>query len=321
MNRPQDRRPLLIAALSLLALGGMVLAAAPKSGFAMAPLIVEAHEAAVEIVERSDVVLLDARRPDDRAQIRLHRSHYAPYGDWLRKNRRDPGAADFLDQWHADLAHLGIGPPTRVFIYGGRGSYTAPGIVWYALQGVGVTGASVVNGGFEALAAALPGSWLDWMPEPLGPAFAGPVRADVLQPTHVAAHSRQAFKEDVLARVMEGGSGLVDTRTAQEYSGENDLRNPRPGRIPGAINLPHGLLREDSGRIKPPAEILRILAEAGIKSEDPLLVYCQGGGRSSFFALALLHAGFHDVRNYIGSFGQWSRDGRCPVQTEPAASH
>ena len=61
-------------------------------------------------------------------------------------------------------------------------------------------------------------------------------------------------------------------------------------------------------------EIRDLLAEHGITPDTPLVVYCQGGGRSAFLALAPVHAGFRDVRNYFGSFGEWSRDLACPVE-------
>lgn len=80
----------------------------------------------------------------------------------------------------------------------------------------------------------------------------------------------------------------------------------------------HGTLRNPDGRIASPQEIRSLLATHGIDPAEPLVVYCQGGGRSAFATLALVHAGFGSVRNYFGSFGEWSRDEACPVEVEPA---
>ncbi len=281
-----------------------------------APLV-DAATAASLVVDGGDVVLLDARRPEDVASIRVRGSRYAEYGDWLRRNRRDRAADDFAIRWRDDLAELGIGPRTTVLIYGGNGSYNAPATVWYALQGIGVAAASVVQGGFEALAAALPGAWLDWTPASQGPAAPATARPEVAAPIAAAVHCSYADKADVLAAMAAAGTRLLDARTAAEFLGENDTRNPRPGHIPGALNVPHGALRTETGLVKPQLEIRDLLAAHGIAADTPLVVYCQGGGRSAFLALALAHAGFRDVRNYFGSFGEWSRDSACPVASQP----
>lgn len=280
-----------------------------------APLV-DATTAASLVAGQGDVVLLDARRPEDVESIRVRGSRYAEYGEWQRKNLRDRAADDFAILWQADLAELGIGPGTTVFIYGGRGSFNAPATVWYALQGIGVAAASVVQGGFEALAAALPGAWLDWAPASHGPETPAAARPEVLAPIRAAVHCGYANKADALAAMAAGSPRLLDARTAAEFAGENDTRNPRPGHIPSALNLPLGTVRTETGLVKPPQEIRDLLAELGIAADTPLVVYCQGGGRSAFLALALAHAGFRDVRNYFGSFGEWSRDPACPVALE-----
>ena len=284
---------------------------------AMAGPLIDAAAAAAALTSGDDVVLLDARRPADRALLRVRGSIYCDYGDWLRRNRRDPAGSDVQDQWRHDLADLGIGEATTVLIAGGRGSYNAPATVWYALQGVGVARVAVIDGGFEALAGALPGTWLDWSPEPVGPDAPAMPRADTLEPRSVAVHAAPAWKDEVLAIVTRGGPRLIDARSADEFAGVNDTRNPRPGHVPGALNLPHGLLRTEDGRVASPEAIRGLLATHGIDPDEPLVVYCQGGGRSAFATFALVHAGFDAVRNYFGSFGEWSQDEDCPVATEP----
>jgi thiosulfate/3-mercaptopyruvate sulfurtransferase len=280
----------------------------------VAPLV-DAATAAAMVAGDDDVVLLDARRPQDVASIRVRGSRYADYGDWLRKNHRDRETDDFGALWQADLAYLGIGSETNVLIYGGRGSYNAPATVWYALQGIGVAAAAVVQGGFEALAGALPAADLDWSPQPFGPESPAPARGGAAVPIRAAVHGDPADKADALAAMTAAGTRLLDARSATEFAGQDDTRNPRPGRIPGALNVPHGAMRTEMGLVRSPLEIRDLLAEDGITPDTPLVVYCQGGGRSAFLALALVHAGFHDVRNYFGSFGEWSRDLACPVET------
>lgn len=71
------------------------------------------------------------------------------------------------------------------------------------------------------------------------------------------------------------------------------------GRIPGAVHLPGREINQRLGEL-PPAE------------EDPqLVVYCWGPGcnGSTKAALALSLAGYRHVREMIGGFEYWAREG------------
>lgn len=56
-----------------------------------------------------------------------------------------------------------------------------------------------------------------------------------------------------------------------------------------------------------------------MKPGDRVVAYCQGGGRSAALTAALASAGFANVANYVGSFGEWSKDSSCPVEAERPA--
>jgi rhodanese-related sulfurtransferase len=84
---------------------------------------------------------------------------------------------------------------------------------------------------------------------------------------------------------------LLDVREAEEFAA---------GRIPGAVNVPRGLLEgaADPDYKRPHPE----LAAARGRS---VLVCCTTGGRSALAAETLQAMGFTDVRNIAGGLDTW----------------
>jgi rhodanese-related sulfurtransferase len=83
---------------------------------------------------------------------------------------------------------------------------------------------------------------------------------------------------------------VVDVRSAAAWD---------QGHVPGALHLPAAELPGRLGELPPP-------------EDDPqLVVYCWGPGcnGSTKAALALARAGYGDVREMIGGFEYWAREG------------
>ena len=120
----------------------------------------------------------------------------------------------------------------------------------------------------------------------------------------------RATTADVRTRRAER---LLDVRSTQEFSGsfEND---PRPGHIPGAVNVPWTeLVGSDHSYLASSDEIGRRLEERGIGRGDKIIAYCRVGMRAALGYLALQQVGY-DVRLYDGSYAEWSDEG-LPVET------
>ena len=113
---------------------------------------------------------------------------------------------------------------------------------------------------------------------------------------------------DELARELEAGAVTVlDVRTPPEYAGEAGYPcDPRQGHIPGAVNVEWSELFAGPGRPHDAATLRRLLAERGADPDRPIVAYCHSGQRSAMAAVALRSAGL-DVRNYEGSWHEWSR--------------
>ncbi|MFA7388069.1 MAG: rhodanese-like domain-containing protein, partial [Thiohalobacteraceae bacterium] len=65
-----------------------------------------------------------------------------------------------------------------------------------------------------------------------------------------------------------------------------------------------------------PDKIRALCAEYGLYPEDDIIIYCFKGARASNTYVALKEAGFERVRNYFGSWNEWSRDPGLPANEE-----
>jgi thiosulfate/3-mercaptopyruvate sulfurtransferase len=122
--------------------------------------------------------------------------------------------------------------------------------------------------------------------------------------------------EYVEARIADGTATVVDARDRAYWTGEQHLamRAARPGRIPGARNVPFRELVDEQGRLHPVERIARIFREAGVDAGEPVVVYCHVGQQASLTSLAAKLLGW-TVRLYDGSYQDWSNRLELPVQT------
>ncbi|MFM9877769.1 MAG: rhodanese-like domain-containing protein [Rhodoglobus sp.] len=101
-----------------------------------------------------------------------------------------------------------------------------------------------------------------------------------------------------LAAERATGSGpiVIDTRSAASWS---------QGRIPGAIHVPNADLEARIGEVAP-------------DKDSAIVVYCWGPGcnGSTRGALILATMGYTNVRELIGGFEYWAREGFATVSDE-----
>lgn len=169
----------------------------------------------------------------------------------------------------------------------------------------------VLHGGFNAWrAAALPSTTEVSTPTPA----AFPVAAEGRSILVDVDEMKQAIAD---ARVVK-----LDVRDVDEWIGESSSPYgkdfcPRKGRIPGSVWLEWYRMMKPtpSGQMfKSPAEILAECATVGIRRETPVIVFCFKGARASTTFVALEEAGLKDVRLYLGSWNEWSRDPSLPIE-------
>jgi thiosulfate/3-mercaptopyruvate sulfurtransferase len=109
---------------------------------------------------------------------------------------------------------------------------------------------------------------------------------------------------------------LLDARPSNFYEGQGPW--PKPGHIPGAINLPWKTLmdKNNSAFLKSEDEIRNILNVKGITPEKTVICSC-GTGREATneFIMFKFLVGFPDVKIYEGSFTEWTSYPANPTVT------
>jgi len=125
-------------------------------------------------------------------------------------------------------------------------------------------------------------------------------------------------KDDLklIVRTPHPETAILDARSLEEYLGKEVSGIPRPGHIPSAIHVAwNGFLNKDA-TVKEADAIKAALEEKGIQPSQELVCYCTGGVRSAWLYFVLKLVGYPHVRNYPGSWWEWSRDFACPVEKD-----
>ena len=135
-------------------------------------------------------------------------------------------------------------------------------------------------------------------------------------------------KAEMLAALENPQVKILDNRDADEWRGESSSPYgadfaPRKGRLPGARWIEwYNFMSADDGipHFLPADRTRALCAQVGLYPEDDIIVYCFKGARASNTLLALKIAGFEHVRNYYGSWNEWSRDPSLPADQEVLAA-
>jgi thiosulfate/3-mercaptopyruvate sulfurtransferase len=152
--------------------------------------------------------------------------------------------------------------------------------LWWLLRHHGHDAVTVLDGGLAAWTGPLePGETVaepgDWAPA---------TRTDGTRDT--------VDRAEVLAGLGRPGRVLVDGRVPARFRGETEPVDPLPGRIPGAVNLPH------DRAFPPPVDL--------VGTDDEVVVYCGSGITACTVVLALHAAGrAGPTRLYPGSYSEW----------------
>ncbi len=128
-----------------------------------------------------------------------------------------------------------------------------------------------------------------------------------------AVFGRDIAADEIAFRAGRDNFVVIDVRDDLEWAGTDDTPCcARRGHIPHAVHIEWTRFLEN-GRFKAPAAIVALLAENGINPSQEIAVYCHRGARSANAYYALKYAGVPYVRNFIGSWHEWSARADLPV--------
>ena len=262
-----------------------------------------------ELAGRTDVVLCDVRWYLDRTPGRnkyneghIPGSIFVDLDEHLATLPRKsegrhplPAAASFA----ASLGSLGISHEDPVVAYDDSGGMSAGRLVWM-LRVLGHD-AALLDGGLQGWTGEL-----ETLPR-VRDAVDHPIRE---WPTELFA--------DADAAALAGNDPshvLIDARSPDRFSGENEPVDPKAGHIPGAINLPFSQNLSPDGFFESPEQLRQRFENAGCTEGSATVMYCGSGVSACNNLLAFEHAGLGKALLYAGSWSQWSNGADRPVET------
>jgi len=195
----------------------------------------------------------------------------------------------------------GINSDSTILIYDDVAGMRSARLFWF-LEFFGHDDVHVLNGGFTAWqAAGLPVTHEALVvPEPGN--FKMKQRRELL-----------ATVDDVLSRLKNPSTVIIDTRSDDEYTGKW-LRAARGGAIPGTVHLEWTNNLDSNGFMKSADELKQMYAAKGIVPGKEVIPHCHGGYRSAHTYLALRLIGYPNIRNYLGSWGEWGNRMDLPIE-------
>lgn len=205
------------------------------------------------------------------------------------------------DVLQRQLEALGISDNSRVIVYNEGDEFQRATRVLFTLDVAGLGDhSSLLDGGLPEWKKTGHASSTD-MPQ----VAEGHLKPLDIQPKVVDA-------KFVQSHMKTPGYDLIDARAAVFYGGLV-AKVTGDGHIPGARSLPYTEVYDSDGKMKSPAELKALFAQAGVKSGDHVIAYCQVGGQSSAVFFAARTIGI-EPQLYDGSFQDWSKRG-LPVET------
>lgn len=272
-------------------------------GYARPELLISPKGLA-RILKQENVAILDARSKSDYKKGHIPGAVSVFYNSLVDYDARhkngfptDPKTAETI------LGAAGVGKDSTVIIYGGGEGPPASGL-WFVIDFFGHEKVKVLNGGLRRW---LKEGWPTTKEVPdINPKVfkADPAKKKVVSLKWMRKNYR---RKDIV---------FVDARSLKEHIGEAVLSGAsRGGHIPGSINLDWKKLSGEVNTYKSADELKAILAKKGITADTKVVVYChQGIGRATDLILAMKLIGYDKVLEYTGSWQEWSRDPRLPVE-------
>ena len=231
-------------------------------------------------------------------------AHFAPVDTALSgaktgTNGRHPLPAP---QEFADfLGRHGVTSTTTIIAYDDVGGQYAARLWWMA-RWIGLKNVVLLDGGLP--------KWI---------ADGGALTTEIPVPNAVALGARPVPEmvwsaADVLRRIGDGASALLDARTPARYRGEAEPIDRVAGRIPGALNRFFKANLNADLTLRPADELHREFS-ALLAGRVPENVghQCGSGVTACANLFAMEHAGLRGSKLYAGSWSEWIADPARPV--------
>lgn len=205
--------------------------------------------------------------------------------------------------FRSTLGRLGVRPATHAVVYDDAGGAHAASRFWWMLRAAGHERVQVLDGGLSAAAGA-------GVPTAGGPGMGA----------KAPAYPFSAWPDDLVdadayaVAASDPAQLAIDVRSPARFRGEEDPFDPNPGHVRGAVNVfyqenldPDGCFRSATTLSEKYGALL------GDREPTRIVVQCGSGITACHTLVALERAGLSGARLYVGSFSEWTRQGR-PVE-------
>lgn len=257
----------------------------------------------VDIIENSWVT-------DSYSKAHIEGAFCVPYHPYLKRNAANGERTQnvmepvtFLDLCH----NLGINRDKHYVVYDDYyGLFAAR--FWYVCRYFGLNNFSILDG-----------SWKGWL-EQGRPISCRTETPDVGSNVTVKPQSDPIIERSEFEEIFANSDIQIwDTRSEDEFTGDDARGNLRQGHIPGALHLEWtNILTESEYEgtarfFKPLIEIEQMVSLLGLRRDKTVITYCQSGIRAAFCNFVLELLGFPDYRLYDASMGEWANYPSAPL--------
>jgi thiosulfate/3-mercaptopyruvate sulfurtransferase len=198
------------------------------------------------------------------------------------------------------VGRLGVDAGIKVIAYDDQGGAMASRL-WWMLQLLGHKEAYVLDQGYST-----------WKSAGLPVTGEVPTATPRVFSPKVLRHMLASFDE-VRDKFERPGTVLVDSREEKRYQGIEESIDRVAGHIPGAKNYFWKEVLNESGAWKSSIEQEKHFQE--LHAADEIIVYCGSGVTACPNVLALMEAGFMNVKLYSGSWSDWVSYEDNPIAT------
>jgi len=266
-----------------------------------------------KLADEDKAVIIDVRDAEEYAKDHIHGAVNMQDMFYELSMTTEEGLCEMTDKFKRLFSKAGISKNKMAVLYEDNLSTRYGGSCrgYYQLAFMGQENVGILDGGLA-----------NWKREGL------PTNDEVVTPSPTVFvpkinDSIMATKDTMKQALDNPDIKLLDNRDKVEWIGESSSPYgvdfaPRKGRIPGAkwIEWYDFMETDDSGSIshfRSPEAIREICAKRDLYPDDDIIIYCFKGARASNTLVAMKMAGFKKVRNYYGSWNEWSRDMSLPI--------
>ncbi|WP_297695646.1 sulfurtransferase [uncultured Eudoraea sp.] len=272
--------------------------------------LIEAKELET-ILKESNTKIVDFRSPENyqaghiNGSINIWRTDISDNSLPYEGMRADRKQIELL------FGRLGIENDDLIIVYDDKGSSDAARL-WCILEAFNFDSVKILNGGLK--------SW-----ESMGGKLTKELYTYTPSQFQFSEKSNENLwidKEELRGLFSDVHSNItiVDTRNAEEYSGILKKKGAsKAGRIPGSIHIDwaEAVDPEHSKKFRSIEELQKIYNGLEMNIKDTVIVYCHSGYRSSLTTYVLKELmGFENVRNYDGSWVEWSYFNDLPYEKD-----